>query len=161
MSSEMKKSATEYVTPTPFHLDERDVSSLEKCSAAQPGGLRSAHETGVRLRESGCVWCRHLPSQSQNCYYLRAKLRCSDFFARKKIIGTRLDMRSDFLFAGDNFELVVLSRICASRLVARPSSVKHKFQVIPLIIAMTVPHLANCVDAIFAIPKSMETSSPR
>ena len=68
-------------------------------------------------------------------------------------------MRSDFLVVGDNFELVVLSRIApVAWLLLRLLQKKSEFQVVSLTIALTIYCPANCAGAIFASSKSMKTN---
>ena len=104
----------------------------------------------VRLGRCGVYTSRRT---HRCCYWLSNSI--------KKLIETRLDMRSDFLVVGDNLEIVVWSRLSASQLVALTTSLEREFEVVSLTIALTNYRPANCVGAIFASSKSMKTSSTR
>ena len=83
--------------------------------------------------------------------------------SKNKVISTRLDMRSDFLVVGDNFDLVVLTRMAPvdwlpSRLQKKK---KREFWFFSLTIALTIYRAANCAGAISASSKSMKMSFTR
>ena len=106
MSSEMEMSADEHVTQTPFHLEHTGNVRKMRC------GARTRKVCVLRAYECRTHGC---------CHWLSTKLR-SSISEKKKLIETRLDMRSDFVAVGDNFELAVSESNCTSRLVARTTS---------------------------------------
>ena len=144
MASEMEMSVDEHVTNS---LSPWANAVCPHCKSAVLYELCTARGVYTTRRTHGC------------CCWLSAKLRCSNFFFKKKNTGTRRGMRADSQVIGDNVELVVLSRVAPVAYMLLRLVWKREFEVVSLTIVLTIYRPANCAGAIFASSKSMKMNS--